>query len=67
MLKKLYGAAAKAHAKKSARKGKSRPAAKKTTKKATSKGKTVLHKGYSYKSKSGKTVHVKAHREIRHK
>ena len=67
-MKKLYGAAAKAHAKKVGRKApkatKKAPA-RKATKKAAGGG--VMHKAYSYKSKSGKMVHVAAHVEHPHK
>jgi len=58
MPKKLYGAAAKAHAKKTGRKA---PATKKATKKATGGG--VMHKAYSYTNKAGKRITVAAHVE----
>lgn len=58
MPKKLYGAAAKAHAKKMARGG-----TKKTRKTTKAKGGMIAHKAYQYTTKKGKTVHVKAHTE----
>ena len=64
MAKKLYGAAAKAHAKKAGRKA---PVAKKakTRAKAKSTGALIQHKAYSYKNSKGKMVHVAAHTEHR--
>jgi len=59
MAKKLYGAAAKAHAKKGGRK------APKTRKAVKSSGGMIHHKAYSYKNKEGKIVHVAAHSERR--
>ena len=59
MAKKLYGAAAKAHAKKGGHK------AKKSAGKAKSSGGMIHHKAYSYKNKKGKMVHVAAHSERR--